>query len=323
MELDSMNTELRDESVKVERNKVVERLSRSWSKRATVRNGEFIEVPEPIFDPDKYDFPPQLIPFKNHPDYVALDRAIKLQVETLSWIAWNKRVIDTEELVISPGLIALMNGGIDLCVTGTDRTAIRQTLVDEYFHSHMHEVAIGVTIRGRNLSAQLVDQLNRPAWVYRSYAMAAEGMEERWEKDVARLAWCVVGELSIYEFLGQVSRNPMIQPASSTLLRLHEQDEAAHASIVAQIMRDHFHEFREEQKNCFVKCLPLAMNGFAHEDWLMWQDILELAGVESARKIISEVQSDSSIPNQLSLMRSFQRVEDFCSDLGLDIPTSE
>jgi len=318
-----MNPYLNDEVEKVEANNIVDRLCRSWSTRATVRNGEFVEVPEPGFDPDMYDFPPQLLPFRNHQDYIELDRPIQCRVEALSWIAWNKRVVDTEELVVSPALAALMNGATDLCLKGSDRTAIRQTLVDEYFHSHMHEVAIEITMRGRNLSAQLTDQLSRPACVYRSYAMTADYMEESWEKDIARLAWSVVGELSIYEFLGQVSGDPMIQPASSMLLRLHERDEAAHASLIAQIMRDHFHEFSEKQKACFVKCLPLAIAGFCQEDWLMWQDILELAGVGAAREIVSDTQSDSSVPNQLPLMRSFQKVEDFCSDLGLDMPTSE
>ncbi|WP_258196714.1 diiron oxygenase [Nocardia farcinica] len=63
----------------------------------------------------------------------------------------------------------------------------------------------------------------------------------------ARLTWAVVGELSIYEFLTIVSDDETIQPGSRQLLELHERDEAAHASIVAQVMRGHFHEFGKEQ----------------------------------------------------------------------------
>lgn len=314
-----MNTKLKRKTETEKSNKVVDHLCRSWSTRATVRSGEFVEVPEPIFDIEMRDFPPQLLPFSNNLSYTKLNTKLQRRVESLAWIAWNKRVIDTEELVISPGLITLMNGTTDLSVTGTDRTAIRQTLVDEYFHSHMHEIAIGITVRGRDISTELIDQLNRPALVYRSYASAAKGMKENWEKDVARLAWCIVGELSIYEFLGSVSGDPLIQPSSSTLLRLHEQDEAAHASLIAQIMRNCFHEFGERQRSCFVKCLPLAMDGFRQEDWLMWQDILEISGVKNAQAIISDTRGDSSIPNQLSLLRSFQRVKSFCSDVGIDI----
>jgi hypothetical protein len=111
--------------------------------------------------------------------------------------------------------------------------------------------------------------------------------------------WAVVGELSIYEFLGLVLEDPMVQPSSRALLRLHALDEAAHGSLIAQIVRDNFHNLSEKQQACFVKCLPLAMVGFSEEDWLVWYDVLELAGVTAARKIISDTESDSVIPGIL------------------------
>lgn len=300
-------------------NNIVSRLCSNWSTRATVRNGEFVETPEPFFDPDMKDFPEYMLPFNKHPQYQNATLEKRQLVETLSWISWNKRVVDTEELVISPALIAIMNGHTDLKITGVDRMAIRQTLVDEYFHSHMHEIAVGITVRGRNISDDIVSSLNRPACVYRTYKKAADSLETDWEKDIARLAWCVVGELSIYEFLGKVSADPYIQPASSSLLKLHERDEAAHASLIGQIMRDHFHEFGDSQKRCFVKHLPLAMDGFSQEDWVVWQDILELAEIDDAKQIVFDMKHDSKTPDNIPLLRSYQKVESFCSDLNIKL----
>ncbi|WP_437931893.1 diiron oxygenase [Sorangium sp. So ce291] len=302
-------------------NSIVDRICRNWSTMSTVRNGEFVEVPEPSFDPEMHDFPRQLLPFRNHPEYASLDESVHRRIESFAWVSWNKRVVDTEERVVSPALAALMSGGTDIRLKGSARMAIRQALVDEYFHSHMHDVAVGITARGRDLPVELTDRLNRPACVYRSYAKTAERLESSWEKDLARLAWCVVGELSIYEFLGRVSEDETIQPSSRTLLKLHERDEAAHASLVAQVMRDHFSQFSTKQRDAFINYLPLAMDGFSQEDWLVWQDILEVAGVASAKQIVSDVQNDRCVPGHLPLLRSFKRVEDFCNDLGFELPS--
>lgn len=73
------------------------------------------------------------------------------KIQTLTWVAWNKGVVDTEELVVAFALIGLVNGATNISLTGVDRVAIRQTLIDEYFHSHRHEVAIGISCRGRKL----------------------------------------------------------------------------------------------------------------------------------------------------------------------------
>lgn len=304
-------------------NTIVDRICRNWSTKSAVRTGEFTEVPEPFFEKEKRDFPSRLIPFSSHPLYRELGEPVHRQVEALAWVSWNKRVVDTEELVVSPALVALMSGSTDIALKGTSRMAIRQTLVDEYFHSHMHDIAVGLTLRGRGIPEGVADRLNRPACVYRSYLETAEDMEHNWEKDLARLAWCVVGELSIYEFLTIVSSDETIQPASRTLLRLHERDEASHASLIAQVMRAHFHELSDEQKECFSRCIPKAIRGFSQEDWLVWKDILDVAEVDSATKIIEDTKQNRDVPDSLPLTRSFLRISDFCRDVGIDLEAHE
>ena len=312
-----MNVLENNELKKRASNSVVDRICRNWSTKSAVRSGEFKEVPEPFFDIGKRDFSSRLLPFNNHPDYISLGEKAHRYIETLAWISWNKRVVDTEELVVTPALASLMNGATDINLQGSSKMVIRQAIVDEYFHSHMHDIAVGLTVRGRNISEDIVDQLNRPACVYRSYLATANKFEHEWEKNIARLAWCLVGELSIYEFLTIVSSDESIQPASRTLLRLHERDEASHASLMAQVMKDHFYQLGEKQKQCFVECLPAAVRGFSQEDWLVWEDILKLAQIDGYRKIISDVKANNNVPDMLPLTRSFQRISDFCRDVGI------
>lgn len=302
---------------------ILDRLSRSWLTRAAVRNPEYVEDPAPAFDPALHDFPPALLPFRAHPDYAGLDEATQRRVQALAWISWNRRVVDTEEAVVCRALAALLGGHTDLRLTGAARMTIRQTLLDEYFHSQIHEVAAALTARQRQLAPELVARLARPGYSHRSYRAAAAELREAWEKDVALLVWAVVGELSIYEFLTLVSDDPMVQLGSRSLLRLHERDEAAHATVVAHALREHFHELTAPQRACFARCLPLAIHSLSQQDWSVWTDVLELAGVPRARQIVDDVEHDRGVPDQLPLLRGFDRVIAFCADVGLEPPPTE
>lgn len=302
----------------LDKNMVV-KLCGNWSQRAAVRSPKWSESPLPEFDAEKKDYPTELLPFCHHPEYVKLDEATRQRVESLAWIVFNKRVVDTEELVVSPALMAMLEGDTDLNLTGNDRAAIRQTLIDELFHTHMHEVAVGMTVRGRNIPADVIDSLNRPACNYRSLQEELAIRNEPWEKDIARIAWVIVGELSIFEFLALVSSYKTIQPASRNLLRLHEVDEAAHSSVIAEVMVRHFDDLNSHQQKLLGECLPRAMRGIAQQDWLVWQDVLELAGVSAAEKIIEDMQNDSNTKNEIPLKRSYQRIHNLCEEVGLTL----
>lgn len=78
----------------------------------------------------------------------------------------------------------------------------------------------------------MIRGLNRPACSFKLC-----GFSESWEKDIAGLAWVVVGELSIYEFLNIISSDDSIQPSSRTFLRLHEIDEAVHATLSLKLWK--------------------------------------------------------------------------------------
>jgi hypothetical protein len=107
------------------------------------------------------------------------------------------------------------------------------------------------------------------------------------------------------------------------LLELHERDEAAHASVVAQALGEHFHELSTRQRDCLARCLPLAMHSLSQQDWLVWGDVLEVAGVDGARAIVKDTENDRTVPDQLPLLRSYERIESFCQDVGIVLPVEE
>ncbi|ROS05524.1 para-aminobenzoate N-oxygenase AurF [Sinobacterium caligoides] len=288
-----------------------------WKNKSIVRSGRFKESPDELFDENLTDYPDNLLPFIGHPAYEALDDRIKSRIGSFAWIAWNKRVVDTEELIIGPALACLIANKTDITLKGIPKMAIRQAIVDEYFHSHMHDIAVGITIENRSLSQEDVEQLDKPALLYRRYQEVASDLPEQWQKDIALLVWCVIGELSIYEFLTFVSKDETVQPASRSLVGLHERDEAVHASLIQAVMEDNYQYLSEEQKSCFEACLPYGLSAFSAVDWVIWQDVLRISGVKDSEQIIKDVINDSSISNTIPLNRSFVRIKRFCENVGI------
>ncbi|WP_258196480.1 hypothetical protein [Nocardia farcinica] len=61
-----------------------------------------------------------------------------------------------------------MSDETDLRLSGPSRMSIRHTLVDEAFHSHMHEMAAAAVLHARGLPVEYAEQLRRPGFSYRS-----------------------------------------------------------------------------------------------------------------------------------------------------------
>lgn len=294
----------------------VDRLTKSWADRAAVRSPKWTDGPVPKFDLSMRDFPEGLLPFCEHPSYCSLPMETKFLVETFAWVAWNKRVVDTEELLVAPALHELLSGVMGIDLFGHERAAIRQTIIDEYFHSHMHEVAVGVTLEGRRIPMDAIKRFDKPSGCVRTCREFVANIAEPWKRSIAQLAWVIVGELSIYEFLGLVSQDTTIQPFSRRMLELHERDEGAHAFVIADVIRNRFLDFSRPQRSFLLECLPIAMQAFSETDWQVWRQVLLAAEVEKANAIISDMEkgvkraSDSG-----QLLRSYSNIERLSAEL--------
>lgn len=294
----------------------IERLTASWATRSTVRCGAFDEALSLRPVDELSDFPPALIPFASHPDYECQDDRLHRKAEALAWVAWNRRVVDNEELIVAPALASLLSGTSGLTLHGIDGLAVRQIVVDEYFHSYMHEHAMAATRRRFDLSPAT---LQRRTYSYRSYLAAAEGFGPGWQAEVALLAWMVVVELSINEYISIISRSSEIPEVNRRILLLHERDEGAHSVLVAEIARRQFARLDPKSRACFTACIPLAVAAFAKEDWQVWEDVLREAGIDRASSIVCEVQRDWETATQPRFFRSFGAVVDLTEELDLHL----
>ena len=96
MELPENHTEQSDNNCIL----ILDKLGKSWSSRAQVKNDE-IEV-DLIYNPDHDDFIDSLLPFHEHPRYLEIDDETRTLILSSGWIAYNEKTIDIEAKIISP-----------------------------------------------------------------------------------------------------------------------------------------------------------------------------------------------------------------------------
>ncbi|MEO4187697.1 diiron oxygenase [Acinetobacter pittii] len=306
-------------NIKINTNSRSRVMAESWSKRAAVRDKRFEEYRANLFDQSFREFPETLIPFHQHPLYLELDIEKKNFIDSLAWIYWNKRVVETEELIVAPAIQKLIELDHIFNIKGTDRSIIRQTLIDETFHSYMHEIAIENTIKWRNLQENIVDELNNKALIYRRYKEICSKNLSEIEKDLALVAWCFVGELSIYEFLNLVSKDETIQPFNRHLVSLHEKDENAHAGVFEIIILNNLENLKNEHKAILKKFINIAMDVFVEDDWIVWSQILDVVGVKSSQTIINDIKNENEYVSKINLSRSYERIYSVFNELNLEL----
>ncbi|MEK8144731.1 diiron oxygenase [Streptomyces sp. M10(2022)] len=82
-------------------NAILSRLAGNWNRRATVKRPE--ESLDDVFERDRPDFPVALLPFRDHPTYLALDDETRARILAWGWVAFNKNIMDIEQHVVNPG----------------------------------------------------------------------------------------------------------------------------------------------------------------------------------------------------------------------------
>lgn len=291
---------------------ILSRIVAAWPRRATVRTdmAAFME-PEP-YAADLTDYPAHLIPFAQHPRFLAASDEKRQLVNTLAWQAYNARVIAAEEYVANPTFEMLTHG----VFPGVDRyevkEALQQSHIDEVWHTYMHMTAMQRTKQARNLTAQ--PDYSHPVTNRRLFQLTAE-RSEKWERDLLFLVWTVVGELHINNFLELLARDQTIQPVHALVARLHARDEAAHGPIVAEMMKDIFVHLNKEQRELFVRTLPDAITALGAEDYGIWSDILDFVDVAGADEIIADTRR---LPDAELLLADFSTVERLVRDLEIE-----
>ncbi len=297
---------------------VLRRIAASWPRRATIRT-DLDRIAEPQeYDPELPDYPERLLPFAEHPLYLAASPQARQRVLTLAWLVYNERVIAAEEHVANPTFAMIMHGVFPGADGVHTKRAVQQTHVDEVWHTYMHMVAMQRTREVR----QVTEEPEYPHTVtFRRLLKAEAQASERWERDLLKLVWTTVSEISVNAYLELLSRDETVQPLHSLVPRLHARDESAHSSVMVEVAKGLYTHMNAEQRRFFVAALPRALHAFVEQDFAVWPGILRHAGVERADEIVADCRAQAGgglLVRDFSGIRRIVREMDLTDQVDFD-----
>ncbi|WP_406145389.1 diiron oxygenase [Streptomyces sp. NBC_01012] len=292
-------------------NAVLSRLAGNWHRRATVKQEE--PNLDDVFELDRPDFPEALLPFREHPTYLALDDGMRAQILAWGWISFNKNIMDIEQHVVNPGFALVARDVFDTGIDSESMTlAVTQAMVDEQYHTLMHLNASAVTRRKRGwrmpeTALPLAYKARRQA-----HRIATAGTDE--ERALVSLAFTTVAEISVNAHLDLVAANHEIQPVNRMTAVLHNRDEYCHASIADTLAQEAWRHFSPGRRDYFLAALADGMEAFAAHDFTTWARILDLLGVEGGEEMLRDV---SSASGGKRLLQDFSGLRQLCQELDV------
>ncbi|PMS35453.1 para-aminobenzoate N-oxygenase AurF [Trinickia symbiotica] len=288
---------------------LIAQLNQGWPRRATVCDIERFRA-SGQFDAEKPDYPVALVPFYTHEAIERLDAPLKQAILTWGWIGYNRRTVAAEDHVVNPALNYLASeilAGDAWVFT----ESIRQTLVDEHYHTLMHLNAIQRTRRERKIELDM----DLPMSVtYRELERLKRQLVEPWEKQLAGVVFATVAEISVNAFLDILADDETIQPLNRSVAQMHNRDEYAHSKTLGEISKVIFHRLTAKQKTFFVATLPVALRAFVAQDFSMWEAILRQLGVPNATEIVLDARQPGA---QSALTRDYSGLYRLADELGI------
>src|SRR5215470_16395916 len=89
---------------------LLQRLATTWGRRARVKQPEL--EGETLFDASKDDFLPALLPFQDHPAFLAAPDAMRTQILACGWLAYNEKTVDIEAKIVAPACHHIIAGDV-------------------------------------------------------------------------------------------------------------------------------------------------------------------------------------------------------------------
>ena len=130
---------------------LLQRLANNWGRRARVKQPELDG--ETLFDNSKDDFIPDLLPFQDHPAFLAAPDDMRKQILSCGWLAYNEKTVDIEAKIVAPACNYIISGDVPGLQDGVSKQIAGQTLVDEAYHELLVLKACQVTRDIRGLGA--------------------------------------------------------------------------------------------------------------------------------------------------------------------------
>jgi hypothetical protein len=264
------------------------------------------------FEEARPDYPLSLVPFRDHPRFVAASPRQKQDCLSWGWMAYNRNTIIAEEKVANPAFALVLHDRFPGTVHPSIKSNVVQSMVDESYHTLMHTEATLLTEQQRGL--RFDPRLLPQPLTYRWLREAQGRTENAWERDLLTLAFAVVSEVSINAYLSLLSGDETIQRSSSMLTALHNKDEFAHALVIAEIAKSIYVHLDLRQKDLFGRALSTGLHAFVASDFETWRALLHVLGFAGADEIIGDC---IATPGNRALVRDYSGLEGLAAELGI------
>jgi hypothetical protein len=264
---------------------LLQRLAHSWGRRARVKRPEFDD--ETLFDDSRDDFIPDLLPFREHPAFLAAPDGMRRQILSCGWLAYNEKTVDIEAKIVAPACHHIIYGDVPGLQDGVSKQIAGQTLVDEAYHELLVLNACQVTRDRRGLGAmtlpesQLIVQMRQ----------AQDQCSAPWQKVLVQLATAIVSEVFISDYLKVLSTEMTIQPFNRLTVEAHRRDELAHGSIFKGLATCLYGSLDQHERDFFTEVLPKPVHWFANIELDVWQAMLQHIGFRATDAVIRDCRS--------------------------------
>ncbi|MEQ9409206.1 MAG: diiron oxygenase [Fuerstiella sp.] len=285
----------------------------SWPHRSAVKR------PEPdfsqVFDASRPDFLVDLLPFRDHQDFVGAPEHLRQAVLSCGWLAYNARTIAVEARVVSPACMHVVDDVLPGIPSRRYREAIAEALVDESYHILLTSNACDVTRIHREL-----DHVRLPPFDLVQLLQAEQDAHpEPWKKILVQVAAAVVSEMLVSDYLKLLSETDEVQPFNVLTTAIHRKDESAHNGLFKTLGTELYQLLAPHEQEFFRHILVKPARWFASAELSVWQSMLEQIEFPNAARMIADCRDQGQLVQPSLDLSSLQRLY---NELELTAPDS-
>lgn len=282
-----------------------------WSQVAQVKKKAAEQSkPEWAFDETKDDFRVELLPFKDHPNFLEAPLEIQKKILSCGWLAYNQKTIDIESKVVSPACNHIIYREVPGAEDGTSQQIASGTLVDEAYHVLLVLEACRITRERRGLESLTLPSFNLVKNMSREQARCSEP----WQRMLVQIVTAIVSEVFISDYLELLAVDTTIQPLNRLTVDTHRRDEMVHSGIFRYLAKCIYTQLSHEQKEFFIEVLPKPVSWFANSELDVWKAMLEQIGFQKTEQVIA----DCAAAAEVNLMRiDYSGVTALAQELGI------
>jgi hypothetical protein len=264
---------------------LLQRLANTWGRRARVKQPELDG--ETLFDDSKDDFIPALLPFQDHPAFLAAPDDMRKQILSCGWLAYNEKTVDIEAKIVAPACHLIIAGDVPGLQDGVSKQIAGQTLVDEAYHELLVLKACQVTRERQGLGALPLPESQLIVKMRQAQAQCSAP----WQKVLVQLATAIVSEVFISDYLRLLSQEMAIQPFNRLTVEAHRRDELAHGSIFKGLTKCLYGSLTQHEREFFIEALPQPVHWFANIELEVGQAMLQHIGFGATDTVIRDCRS--------------------------------